>query len=1333
MESLFDINPWNGKKDRAFEELCYQIILNKHTNHEIIRNGTPDGGIEFYIKFESGDEWGYQCKFTDNFDSMFDQMEKSVKTALKTHPRLTKYFIFHPQDFPDSRTENFKSARMKWDDKVIRWKGIASKYNRIVEFKEYGGSFILNELTKEQNYGLRNFWFNEYEFSKNWFTKHVNEMRAHVGPRYSDKLNINTSITETFNFLERSSDLFKQIIKMIKEVLSYYNTCNLHYNHLIDNDTELYINQLNEEKQKIESLEIFDTFINITNGLRDTIRKLLTNITKITDPLNSYRFEYDNPERDEKMKIVYTFDPLFLSLLTLNSFIKSENFKLIDNPFLLITGKAGIGKTHLIFDLTFRRLSNNLFSLVFLGQHFVNDVIFTNLNNILETTNLSLEKLLQTLQSIARAKGKRILICIDAINESKENLWKNSLSGIFEKIKTYNEIGIVLTCRSGHEDFVIPDHLYNLLTIKYHQGFYNTGYLAIKEFFKYYKITFPIIGLNLPFFTNPLYLKLFCQAFENNNFDKEYSKISFQNVVFEYINMVNKKLVDELGYDPHENLVKQALNNIVNEMFDRRSIFLFYDTAKSIVDKIHSSNNFKESLFHKIISYDVISIDFVYSPQNERIRVIRFPYEKFGDSLIVGYVLKKFLKISDPKESFSDKGELGKWLGNMDQIRRRSYIDMLCISIPEITNYEFFELCPEKYKIYASNTGFLNSIIFRKIESFRNNTIEHFDILLTKNQIKTEVLDVILQLSTLPNYPFNIVYFHKYIFNMDLPKRDYYWTSIISKLYLQEENSIDRFLTWPSNMATEFDSESLRLYGITLTWFLTSSNIVLRDKTTLIMVNFFKNNIPTLIKIIEIFLPINDMYVLERLFAIAYGCALITKDDKQIHYLAEFTFKSLYNTIPPLNILLRDHCKGIIKLVKNKDIETIIDFEKVFEIKNHNTLPNFHNMLENETRMRKDHDYYSLNTSLGEMGDFARYILSMNSSSKLKGLDFDNSLARTYIYNRIDECGWTPERFKDFDEDHTIFKENNRAFNKIERIGKKYQWIALFELFAILEDNNIKFEDSNKDFSGPWQIYLRNIDPSFPLFFTNHNVYQEELLESFKLIFESYSKNNNWINDKEDLSKICDILFHSQLSEWLILNGVYQINTEQRDKELFFSIDSFIINKKESRFFFKNINQIMDHFNLVTRSQVYLGEYPDADSYIEDKDSSKIFHDNKDVGFHTSETYVWDTGYIDGQNQYVSVYLPSWILGKIMNLENYPDELSFKDAEGKTICYDYAYNQNDQKSLFIDKSAITNLIKENNELNLIWIIRVQKYDKTTKQHIDHLIKYDFNTNKINYI
>ena len=53
---------------------------------------------------------------------------------------------------------------------------------------------------------------------------------------------------------------------------------------------------------------------------------------------------------------------------------------------------------------------------------------------------------------------------------------------------------------------------------------------------------------------------------------------------------------------------------------------------------------------------------------------------------------------------------------------------------------------------------------------------------------------------------------------------------------------------------------------------------------------------------------------------------------------------------------------------------------------------------------------------------------------------------------------------------------------KPERIGKKYQWIAYHEFLAHLADN-LEFQgdywsEERAVYEGPWQLSLRDIDPS---------------------------------------------------------------------------------------------------------------------------------------------------------------------------------------------------------------------------------------------------------------
>ena len=60
---------------------------------------------------------------------------------------------------------------------------------------------------------------------------------------------------------------------------------------------------------------------------------------------------------------------------------------------------------------------------------------------------------------------------------------------------------------------------------------------------------------------------------------------------------------------------------------------------------------------------------------------------------------------------------------------------------------------------------------------------------------------------------------------------------------------------------------------------------------------------------------------------------------------------------------------------------------------------------------------------------------------------FDRKLAKRFILGRVLKMGWTVDRFGEFDGN---VGGGGREAKKSERIGKKYQWIAFFEILAMI-------------------------------------------------------------------------------------------------------------------------------------------------------------------------------------------------------------------------------------------------------------------------------------------
>ena len=97
---------------------------------------------------------------------------------------------------------------------------------------------------------------------------------------------------------------------------------------------------------------------------------------------------------------------------------------------------------------------------------------------------------------------------------------------------------------------------------------------------------------------------------------------------------------------------------------------------------------------------------------------------------------------------------------------------------------------------------------------------------------------------------------------------------------------------------------------------------------------------------------------------------------------------------------------------------------------------------------------------------------------------FDVRAIQRYVLWRVFDLEWTIERFGEFDR--FSIGDHGRSANKPERMGKKYQWIAYHEILAYLSDHYQYREPSFNDegdrqYEGPWQLHVRDIDPSCTL------------------------------------------------------------------------------------------------------------------------------------------------------------------------------------------------------------------------------------------------------------
>ena len=262
-------------------------------------------------------------------------------------------------------------------------------------------------------------------------------------------------------------------------------------------------------------------------------------------------------------------------------------------------------------------------------------------------------------------------------------------------------------------------------------------------------------------------------------------------------------------------------------------------------------------------------------------------------------------------------------------------------------------------------------------------------------------------------------------------------------------------------------------------------------------------------RILKLFADLDDLYVAERLYAVAYGVAMRSHDKEKMGNVAQWVYDNVFaDGKPPAHILLRDYARGVVERALYLGSEINID-RRLIEPPYKSEFPDIPTSKEIEKYKadpnRGSYDsrqiewaQHKIESSIFEFGDFGRKVIGTDSSSNwlslrlntsqhqyIEGdkplLRFDLKQVQKYVFKRVFELGWKVEKFGQFDRFHTGYASITGA--NTERVGKKYQWIAYHEIMAYISDHFQYLDGYDKigQYEGPWTELIRNIDPSVTL------------------------------------------------------------------------------------------------------------------------------------------------------------------------------------------------------------------------------------------------------------
>ena len=450
------------------------------------------------------------------------------------------------------------------------------------------------------------------------------------------------------------------------------------------------------------------------------------------------------------------------------------------------------------------------------------------------------------------------------------------------------------------------------------------------------------------------------------------------------------------------------------------------------------------------------------------------------------------------------------------------------------------------------------------------------------------------------NHPLNASFWSERLLGLSMPEQDLSWTEYVRWNRYDFENILERFEETCRNdqNISDYGKKRLLLLAEYIMWLLTSTVRWLRDQATRALYWYGRRFPEEFLGLVTKSFTINDPYVSERMLAATYGIAMARQNDfKDTSFVTEILpryAKQLYeNMFKPdaphatTHILARDYAKRTIDiaLIHHPDLLTDDERERI--------TPPF-----TDGEIQK----WGKSGDGGEgfppiQMDFDIYTLDRLIKFDSQDPD-DHKRVKANVYWRIYDLGFTKENFNEIDK--RISQENwnrgryNEDARKIDRYGKKYSWIAFFELAGFRQDRGLlpeRYEDG--------RISDADIDPSFPAEERKHNLVTEDFLGDREISAEDWiSKTTS--PDLTSYLKV-DHLCEEQGS-WILLDGFLRQKDDQTNRDMFIFLRGLIVKSEEAEEIIgilKNQEKIDGHRipSSPEDHRTFAGEIPWCDTY----------------------------------------------------------------------------------------------------------------------------------------
>lgn len=1072
---LTDLERLPGAADENFEVLTRAIVSRRYGRQGTIRERRNQPGVEFYLRIEHsgalgdpGRVWGWSCKWfilgKDNelTSGQRKQIEESIDKAIKYVGSLTDFVLCLPQR-PAKKDE-------EWIDGLGKARDISTKLWAAENFD--------TELSGCDE--LRATFFGELVLAPDVLARAHERSVAPVKARWVPLLHTSNHVEDridrlllrpaSFRWLDEHTAAIATRTGALRDALADIGDGARAIAEEIANDLDRFVSDLraiidaghnhqpNEVRERVSDLQPPAT---TARALRRFVLQL----------------------RKRRLPVALAVTGLGAEIRDIVQWLQDTQVD-AQAPLIAIVAPAGQGKTHLAAQLT--APGDRATAGVFIqGGHLRAGGSLDDLARRIPGLKVErFEDLLEALNSAGARAGSRIPLVIDGLNEAERpSEWRVLLAELAPALGDYPNVMMIVTLREALAPDAVPDTA-TTMELEWHQAEVND---IVHVYFDHYLIDPAGAWLPTGMFSNPLFLRIYCEAANHNRqhaVGAEALPTSLVGVFERYRDGVTQRLALDPARRPvPADQIKRRLATLAMQMWTRRSRRLPSDEVKATLDG--GETNWDESLFRRMEEEGVLFREEVDGGDDTQTGIL---FDRFAGYLIADALLMRMTfaevdeRLAEPTLWTSLLGEDGHPLGE------DVAIGLIGLVPRRFAAHHLWRLAPQEHRSWV-----LAQELDSESEFLDDGTVDELATLITtanrrspepRGYVRRHPFDRLWEVRRSPGHRLNANFLDRALRLLPLPERDRRWTEWIR--HRTGNPLLDDLVDDLKQVIGRWNETLDRIEGddldaLAMVWLLTSTNQDVRDLATKALQRYGRPEPKRLFDLASRMLDVDDPYVVERVVGAAFGAASVHQmpdpggafECALAGWLVELRDHFLtYGATPTSHELLRSYVRATYEFAGTLHPGAVPDGVDPFAL-TFAAIPPALVMADDDPNAKECDSTFGM--------DFENYVIG--SAIEDRGnYDFKNAdfrRARGEVMARVWELGWRAALLGDVDQ---AIAENSSRFGraraKVERYGKKYGWIAYYELIGRLADAG---RNPDRWWVGGGRHVQPDIDPTFPI------------------------------------------------------------------------------------------------------------------------------------------------------------------------------------------------------------------------------------------------------------